>query len=329
MGVQRHRAAVLVAAAWFMVSCVAYAGRGTALVVHSYHPALAWTRQCTQGIDQILEDVATVRHVYLDTKRIPEPEYEGRADEAMAVFRSLHPDVVMLADDNALRLLGPPIASTGVPVVYLGINNNPREYFDTIPANVTGVIERVPLFPWIRYLREIMPEASRVLVLMDASPTSRAILDVNFGPRKAIVFDGGSIEYKLAAHWDEWRRTVLGAGIYDLIVMPVFHALEDESGNHIPVEEVVGWTSTHTPVPVFANQDYAVCDDGVAGAYVIQGEPHARLAAGMAKAILSGVNPASLPLQNDHNGTFYFNKKQLRRFGLTVPGFIRAQAIYQ
>lgn len=321
--------AVLIAIAWLMLPCLANAGRSTVLVVHSYHPVLAWTRQCTRGIDQVLGDVATVHHVYLDTKRIPESEFQAMADAAMTVFRRLRPDVVMLGDDNALRLLGPPIAATGTPVVYLGINNNPREYFDTIPANVTGVIERVPLFPWIRYLREIMPDASRVLVLLDASPTSQALVDVNFGARKAITFDGGSIEYNFSAGWDDWRQRVLGAAIYDMIVMPVFHALEDESGSHVPVDEVVGWTSAHTPVPVFANQDYAVGDDGVAGAYVIQGETHARLAAAMAREILSGVNPASLPLQNDHNGAFYFNKKQLRRFGLTLPGFIKAQAIYQ
>ncbi len=315
-----------------MSAALSWAGAaraGIVLAIHSYHTDLAWTAQCMRALDNVLAGNHAVSHVFMDTKRIPESEFQARADAAMERFRELAPDLVILSDDNALRLLGPPLARTGTPVVYMGINNNPRSYFDAIPPQVTGVIERVPLFPWTRYLREIVPGPSNMLVLMDDSLTTRAIIDVTFGERKTITFGGRIVTYKVAADWDEWRWTVLHSRSYGLIVMPVFHSLEDGAGRHVPVEKVVRWTSANSPVPVFANQDYAVTDEGVVGAYVLRGESHARVAALMAKDILEGKNVRDLPVVNDQNGTFVFNKKQLARFGLTLPEEIGKLAVFQ
>jgi ABC-type uncharacterized transport system substrate-binding protein len=204
------------------------------LVIHSYEQELAWTQQCNRGITDILGDEYSLEYVYLDTKSIPQAEFQGRVDRAMDAFRRFKPDLVMLGDDNALRLLGPQIADTGTPVVYFGINNNPRKYFTTLPGNVTGVIERIPLFPWVRYLLEIVPNAKKVLVLVDDSATAEAIVAVTFAGRREIVLGDCTVEYKSTASWSRWQRFVSDSGSYDFIIMPLYHALKDDSGVHIP-----------------------------------------------------------------------------------------------
>lgn len=299
------------------------------LIIHSYHRDLPWIEQCNRGISSILTPTFLLEYVYLDTKRIPKSQFQDKAEAAMSVFRRFNPDVVMTGDDNALRLLGPRIAATGTPVVFFGINNNPRSYFSTIPDNVTGVLERVPLFPWIRHLATILPHATKALVLMDNSPTAEAIIEVTFADRKKAFVDGISVEYAVAANWTEWQRIISELNSYDFITMPIFHALKSTSGIHIPVEEAIRWTSQNSPVPVFAYQDYAVNDTGVVGSYVIFGEAHGRLAARIAKDILEGENPVLPPTYMDQEGRFYFNKKQLERFGLSLPDSIRQKTIYQ
>ncbi|MGE4292109.1 MAG: ABC transporter substrate-binding protein [Desulfovibrio sp.] len=322
--------AALVAVAGLIFGWDAFASQPMVLVIHSYHPDLPWTGQCDQGIENALGKVAQLDHVYLDTKRIPESEFAAQAEAAMDTFRRLDPDLVMIGDDNALRLLGPRIAESGKPVVFFGINNNPRKYFEkNIPANVTGVLERVPLFPWLRHLIRIIPAPKTAFVLMDDSPTSRALVEVNFMDRKQVVIDGVRVDYALAKNWTEWKQRILTSDSHDFITMPVYHNLKDASGVHVPVESVIRWTSEHSTVPIFAYQDYAVGDDGTVGAYVIFGEQHASLAALMARDILEGKMPSLPTTSMDQQGQFFFNKKQLARFGLTLPEDIRSRAKFR
>ena len=305
------------------------AAQGRVLVVHSYDEDLAWTQQCDRGIASILTPSAQLRRVYLDTKRIPSTEFQARADAAFRVFEEYRPDLVMLGDDNALRLLGPRMAATGVHVVYFGINNNPRAYFDRLPDNVTGVLERVPIFPWIRLIKDFMPGARNFLVLMDDSPTAHAIARNAFRGQRRVFLDGSVVERRETGSWEEWQRVVLGTVDQDVIVMPVYHALTDASGEHVPYDQVVEWTSANSRVPVFATQDYAVGDNGVVGAYVVQGEDHGRIAARIAKAILDGREVKDVAALGGQGGQLFFNQRQLERFNLVLPDSIRARARFR
>jgi len=308
---------------------IASAAQKKVLVIHSYHTGLPWVEQCNHGITSTLSGISELKYIYLDTKRIPGSKFQEKADAAMAVFRKFKPEVVMLGDDNALKLLGSRIAESGTPIVFFGINNNPRKYFGTIPDNVTGVLERVPLFPWIRLLKEIIPSAEKALVLMDDSPTAQAIIDVTFGDRKNVFLEGVSVGYSVASDWAQWRQIVLKTDSYDFITIPVFHALKGAAGEHTPALEVIRWTSAHSPVPVFAYQDYAVSDDGAAGSYVIYGEAHGRLAAQMVRTVLETGPSHMPPMEMDQKGKFYFNKKQLKRFDLKLPKTIRRESIFR
>ncbi len=307
----------------------AHAGRQRVLVIHSYDPGLPWVAQCNRGIDGVLAELAELERVYLDTKRIHRSEFQERADKAMQAFDRFRPDLVMVGDDDALRLLGQRIAATGKPLVYFGINNNPREYFSRIPDNVTGVLERVPVFAWIRHLKRIVPGAEHALVLLDGSATAEAVIRVSFGDRMEFSVDGVRVEYEVAADWALWQRVILSPHGFDFITMPLYHDLKDDAGVHVPVEEVVRWTTENSSVPVFAYQDYAVGENGVVGAFVIFGETHAQLAALMARDILEGKNPRLPTAYMDQDGMFFFNESRLTRFGLTLPEDIRRKAVFR
>lgn len=306
----------------------ALAGQRKVLVIHSYDEGLAWTRQCNKGIRSALPDAVSLETIYLDTKSIPQSEFQGRAEEAFAAFRDSRPDLVMLGDDNALRLLGPRIAETGLPIVYFGINNNPRDYFETLPHNVFGVIERIPLFHWIRWLIQIMPETQSALVLMDGSPTADSILNATFKGRKSVAVDGRAVDCESAAGWSKWKQRVLESR-YDFILMPIYHALRDESGEHVPYDRVVAWTSENSRVPVFAAQDYAVGDQGVVGALVVVGEEHGHHAGLIAKGILEEEGVPAVATADDQEGRLFFNRKQLERFGIVLPEWAAERAVYK
>lgn len=297
----------------------------TVLIIYSYDKELAWTQQCDRGITEVLPGNVLIERLYMDTKRIPKEQFEGKARTILDEFKSIQPNLVMVSDDNALRLVGPEIAATGVPLVYLGINGNPRDYFGYLPMNVAGVIERVPLSHWIRLLFEIVPRADSLLVLMDDSPTADSIIKSSLVGKKTIDFDGRAVEWKKAKDWEHWQQLVLNKK-NGIILMPIYHALKDVNGVHVPYDKVITWTSENSRVPVFATQDYAVGDQGVVGAFVILGEEHGRIAGSIAMAILNGKPIQDLLTADDQQGSFYFNLKQLKRFGLALPKQIREQA---
>lgn len=319
---------LLLAAGLLLLAQPVVAGQQKVLVIHSYDEELAWTRQCNAGIRRALAETASLETIYFNTKSIPEAEFQGRAEEAFTIFRNSKPDLVMLGDDNALRLLGPRIAETGVPVVYFGINGNPRDYFDILPGNVYGVIERIPLFHWIRWLIQIMPEIESVLVLLDGSPTADSILKATFKGRTSVVVDGKNVDAESVSGWAEWTEHVLEPR-HDCIVMPVYHALRDDSGNHVPYDKVVEWVSRNSRVPAFASQDYAVGDHGVVGALVVVGEDHGHHAGMIAKGILEGERTPAVATADDQEGRLFFNRKQLERFGIVLPEWAASRAVYK
>ena len=300
------------------------------LIIQSYHGKLPWTGQCEEGIMAALGPDYHIRTFYMDTKRVPEAMFSQRAREAWQSFEELRPDLLMVGDDNGLRLLASRIEKTDTPVVYFGINHNPRKYFSgRHPANVTGVLERLPLFPWLRYLKQIMPGAKRVMVLMDNSPTSRSIVLRTFQNRDEIRILGALTGYRLTNDWKTWTDLVKGTDAH-MIVMPTFHSLKKKDGGIVDYMDVIAWTSANAGVPLFSLQDYVVGPQGAAGAYTVFGRNHGRMAGELARQILEeGKSPRQLSPITDEQGQFFFNHRQLDRFGLTLPPGIAAQARFR
>ena len=75
-------------------------------------------------------------------KKVPKSEHEKRGQEALKFVNKINPVLVILGDDAALKFVEPTLEKNKIKTVYLGVNNNPRAYFDTEPKYVTGVLER-------------------------------------------------------------------------------------------------------------------------------------------------------------------------------------------
>lgn len=85
----------------------------------------------------------------------------------------------MLADDIAISLLSKRLSETRTPLVFLGLNANPREYQLHGYKNFTGVLEH-PLFKRsLLFVDLLLPDKKekKLLILSDTSPTSIAALD--------------------------------------------------------------------------------------------------------------------------------------------------------
>lgn len=298
------------------------------LIIESYHSEYPWDASYLQGIREILGNNVQYSNFQMDTKRLPRHVYPERADMAWHKYLKVKPHLVILGDDNALQLLCPRFIQTDTPVVYLGINNNPRFYNATNVKNITGVLERPLLRRSVLFLRDILEQTpKKVLILLDSGTTSRVVAE-EFKEYKTRKLSNVRVDYRLIGQYGEWKKSVLNLkkNGYDALIIGLYHTIVDDKQNHVKADTIIQWTSDHTPVPIFCFWDFAVGPNKAVGGYVLFGKTMGRMAGKMAREILAGKSPRDIKPVFNNEGRFYFSRTQLKKWGLTLPEKIRRKA---
>ncbi|WP_028863671.1 ABC transporter substrate-binding protein [Psychromonas aquimarina] len=293
------------------------------LIIESYHSEYSWDKSYIQGIKSVLHNDFELSYFQMDTKRLAKPLYDERAALAWQFYQQQQPDLVILGDDNALNYLGTLFSETTTPVIYLGINNNPRHYNIHKSKNISGVLERPFIKRSIPAMAQLLPQkADKILLMFDNSRTSYVILEEVFSSNTQMVLSGIKIEIRLIGDWDTWKNKLLTAKSkgYDAVFLGLFHTLKDQEDRHVPAEQVLKWSAENTPVPPFAFWDFAVGADKTIGGLVLFGYEQGKLAAEMAREVLtSGIQPYQLGTKTAEKGRYLFSRKKLHKYGIILP----------
>lgn len=305
----------------FLTPRPAEAGRPLVTVVNSYHADYLWVQGHNDALRDRLEGTAQLAIFYLDTKRTPPETHQAAAELVWREIDAERPDVLVLADDNAVKFLGRRAMDNGIPVVFLGVNQNPREYLGGLES-ATGVLER-PLYKRsLMFLKEILgPSLKRSLLLFDSGQTARVILDSVFKDKTSLHVGDVVADVRLLGSFAQWREAILRSKEqgYDIILMGLYHNLTDEQGHYVPSEEVMAWTSANTPLPIFGYWDFAVGRGKAVGGLVNSARPQGEAAADLILKILAGAKPGSLYPVTPTAGQFIFSRHELRRWGIKLP----------
>ncbi|MGE4421525.1 MAG: ABC transporter substrate-binding protein [Pseudodesulfovibrio sp.] len=314
---------LLAACCWLflLLPCPASAGPPHVMVINSYHAEHPWVRAHNAALLEKLAGKARVTCFDLDTKRIPRSQYPEAAERAWRAVLADRPDVVVLTDDNAVRLLGRRVMDSGIPLVFLGVNQNPRKYLGDMES-ATGVLER-PLFKRsLLYLQDILgPSLKRCLILFDRGDTSLVIRETTFKNQTSLRLGNTDVDILFLETFAEWREAILSARKknYDVIFAGLYHSFNDEAGEHIPSDEVLTWSSANSPVPLFGYWDFAVGKGRAVGGLVNSGRPQGEAAAELVLKILAGERPGCLYPVIPKDGQFVFSRYELQRWGILVP----------
>ena len=218
------------------MTTAAMAGLPRVLVINSYHPSFPWVAAHNDALQWELRNTASLSFFNLDTKRISPAQYKAAADRAMQRIKIVDPKVVVLADDNALMLLGKRVMKRNIPVVFLGINSNPRKYMIE-GGQITGVLERPLLKRSIVFIHDILPnKLKKCLVLFDDGTTSHVVLEDVFHGKQTLAFGGVLTNIRLIGSLHDWQHQVLSAQKegYDTIIIGLYHTVMDDEGNNVP-----------------------------------------------------------------------------------------------
>lgn len=302
---------------------------GKVLVIESYHQGFSWDESYLRGIYGVLSPEHEIRTFEMDTKRIPEEFFADKADEAFVLFQEYQPDLVVLADDNANRFMAPKLLGTGVPIVFLGLNNNPREYGLYGYSHVAGIIERPLLFASVNIARKISPfSMKKVLFLFDSSETSNLVVASAFHDGTSKDICGVRADARQVSTVAEWMETVRSAkkSGYDLIFVGLLQRLKDARGLCTKGESVLEWTVENAPVPCLGLWDFSIGKGKLPAGLVHLGEYQGRAAGEIAKKLLAGERNVGVPLTVEE-GVFMFSRSEAEKAGLIIPPALQADAV--
>ncbi len=146
---------------------------GRVLFVNSYHQGYPWSDGEEAGARQVLNGSGVQLEFYrMDTKRHPEAKwFEDQSKKLKAKIDAEKPDVVIVADDNAVRVMAKYYKNANQKWVYCGVNWDPGNH--GLPfSNATGMTEVAPVDRVIEVLKGYA-RGSRVGFLTVDSETER------------------------------------------------------------------------------------------------------------------------------------------------------------
>ncbi len=295
------------------------------VLIESYHSGYEWDKSYLLGINQELDPSIDMVRFEMDTKRLPESEFEQMASKAWEFYLQHQPKVVILGDDNALRLMYPKLYNQPISIVFLGINSNPRRLLMQYPgqAKVTGVLER-PLF--VKNLSEISSMLNkrqiRVRVLFDSGVTSKIASDFIIEQYELIKKGlGVEIEVHNIALFDEWKAQVESAQAqgFDAILVGLYQTLVDDNERSVPAKTVMDWTNQYTGVPLFTFMDYAVGRGKAVGGVVTYGQSQGQASAHIVNRIFNGESADLIPIQIDTQGKAMYSRSEAKRWKILAP----------
>ena len=234
---------------------------------------------------------------------------------AAAIVREWAPTVVIAVDDNAQSYFVSKFINQEVPqFVFCGVNERPERY-GYPRENVTGILERPHYGATVELLRKLVPDAKRIAVVSDDSPTSAgALLYI-----REKAGDEGLVLVEQPETFAEWKETVTHAQeVADAIAVYMYHTVQPHRGGQsMEPKEVMRWTVSNSEVPVLGFFTFAV-DDGALCGFVESGVEQGRLAGKIARDMVAGKKASQIPIVQALEGQSMLNQESARRLNITV-----------
>ena len=294
------------------------------LVIHSYGPDVLWVKGINAGIHEILPANFSLSHLYLRTKRLAKIHHAEEADIAWSRFQELDPDLVVICDDNALKLLGERI-SQRKPVVFCGINGSIRSDYPWVIDGraITGILERPVIRRATFMINKVLGlSARKALVLLGNSTTARAFFKTDLGNQQnTLIWENFSAEVRLAdnlqSFQEELRRSKEEQ--FDFVVVAGHLALRDQSGRAVALDETNRWIARHSPIPAFTVHLNSIGKDKLIGGLTILGVMMGRETGHLVKKVIdAGGQTRGSPFIYFDHGQLVMSASELERHNLSI-----------
>ena len=287
------------------------------LLIFSYHQEYPWVIEENKGVEDVFMDKGfVIEKFYLDTKIKTSQEWKTQiSEEAMKKIKSMKPDVVMLFDDNACELVGKKYVGKDIPFVFCGMNGDLEDY--GFPAeNITGVVERIHIQESINFLKEIVPNAKKLVLISDDGATSKKV----FSRISESEYKNEFFELFKTNDFNQWKEKIEeyqeSADALGLLLYQTLKAEGQEES--IAAKEVIDWTLNNSSLPDFAFFDFVV-ESGVLCGVTLSGYSQGKAAAEIVLRILNKEKITNIPVSILATGDYKINDSRAAQLNITIP----------
>ena len=292
----------------FCINCSKTGNPGRVFYVNSYHPGYAPSDSVAAAVEKTLTAADVDYEVfYMDSKRRNEPELiRSAADSARKRIGDFDPDVLIVSDDNAVRYLVVPFyKNTHLPVVFCGVNWSCEAYGLPV-ANVTGMLEVLPVRQSIETLGQYYPSLKKLAVLSENTTSENKNKDILQPLYQQL---GIKADYYLVSTFTDWQTAFLVANKKSDFIYAVTNGAI-QGWDDALAEQFV---ATHIQKPVFTN-DHFMMRFAMIGWTKIASE-QGQWAAQTALDILEGADIKKIEVTQNKNVCIYINRHLAQKLG--------------
>ena len=296
------------------------------LVVMSYEEDNPWVREICECIDGVLLPAAEITYFHMNTKANRDGG-PARAEEASALFKSLQPNGVITADDDAVAMFILPYLKdkTATPVMFNGVNAAAEKYgFPN--AHVSGVLERAHVRESLAFIKQILPSVRKACFMTADVPPGRALRS-QVDAEKATYPISTSDFYLIR---DNQQLEGLGKSLNancDLLFVDSLEGILDRNGKTQTNKDVFPLIQRIFNKPILGANRYQV-EQGALAAVVKTGQEQGERSAEMLLQAMRGKSVSSLPVTQNSRGQRVINVSALERMGIMPqPSVLRGAAL--
>lgn len=280
------------------------------LFVSSYHKGYAHADQIETGLRSTLKGHCELRQFDMDTKRRSSTaDMKKSALAAREIIDSWKPDIVITADDNAVKyLIEPYYKDKKLPFVFCGLNWTAAEY--GLPySNATGMIEVAPVGTMLDRAANIVSKLERAFYLgADILSETKNLKRFQTAAKKM----GFKLDHALVGSTEDWIEAYARAQEYDVVII----------GSRNGVKE---WDHDKAVDAIMkSTRRLSVTNHGWMMPYTILGmtkvsREQGEWAGKTAIRILGGQKIAKIPVVPNRQRDIWINGEILSVSGITLP----------
>jgi putative ABC transport system substrate-binding protein len=320
-------------------------------IVHSYHKDFKWVQEVNKGIQDYLNykkifnitpkhhiDRNNISYFYLDAKNHQNDKryLKKKGRSIISELETLKPKVVVISDDEALLYVARPLLNRAdFKFVFLGVNNDPREYdvvsnLHSPEYNITGLVSEHPFLYSIKLITQTFPNYENIFVFFDDSMSGKGIHDNLI--KHAEMLDK-SIRDKLRPSiitndWRAWKHHILAnQSKNNIFIFGTFYTLRDENGRTLSEREVISWILEHSKVPELTIVSSHIVD-GFLVSISNPGYVHGYEAMNYVERLMAGEKISDLPIGVPREKAVRVNMRRAESIGATIPVEIIAMSRY-
>lgn len=288
------------------------------LFISSYSYAWDQVQIQMEGIKDGLEENVVLDYEFMDTKRVDTEESLKLFHDGLAYRLSMvEPyDAVILGDDAALKfaIKYQHELFEGIPLFFEGVNDEDLAAKAAEDPFITGVVEKLSVEKNIDLGLQIIPDAKRVIAILDDSITGEAerkrfykyaeqYPDLEFGEINTSKLRTFSLRYELG--------NVSSDTILIYVVMT-----EDADGRQYSNQQSIQLITECTKVPVLRMVDGGI-GEGIFGGNVVSMYMSGKMAAQMAMQTMNGTPAEEIELVTDSPKIYRVDASVMKRFGIS------------